>query len=194
MYHILRVLHILFLISSEKEFTEESSPPHVDWISILFSPFPPFFYFCLPSEHNTQYAAEIILCWMKFGHKSRADLLRPLHSQFPSLLSTWQFKSLITLTRNPFPAGQSRPVMSSPSCTWAAGNMVLSLCGQPIFTKTQEYPVFSGKVKAFPHAHCFFPPASAPKRQFVVTLLSPVFHFCPLLEKQENTSAAGVTS
>lgn len=77
-------------------------------------PISTFLLFLSPSEHSTQYAAEIIFCWMKFGHKSRADLLRPLHSLFPSLLSTWQFKSLITLTHNPFPAGQSGPEMSTP--------------------------------------------------------------------------------
>ena len=85
-----------------------------------------FLLFLSPSEHSTQYATEIIFCWMRFGHKSRADLLRPLHSLFPSLPSTWQFKSLITLTRNPFSAEQSTTYATATPGMWVVLKMVLS--------------------------------------------------------------------
>lgn len=147
-----------------------------------------------PSEPSTQYAAEIIFCWMRFGHKSRADLLRPLNSLFPSLRSTWQFKSLITLTRNPFPAGQSRPAMSSPSCTWAVGNVVLRRYRQRVIAQTQECAVFSGTVKVFPHTHCFFSTCLCPQKAVCGHTAKLCLPLCPLLEKQENTAAVGVTN
>lgn len=94
----------------------------IEFPSLL--PISTFLLFLSPSEHSTQYSAEIIFCWMRFGHKSRADLLRPLHSLFLGLLSTWQFKSLITLTRNPFPAAQAGPAGWAPPGTRAALRMV----------------------------------------------------------------------
>lgn len=79
----------------------------IEFPSLL--PISTFLWFLSLSEHSTQYSAEIIFCWMRSGHESRADLLRPLRGLLPGLLPTWQFKSLITLTRNPFTAEWSRP-------------------------------------------------------------------------------------
>lgn len=143
-------------------------------------PISTFLFFLSPSEHGTQYAAEIIIfCWMKFGHKSRADLLRPRHRLFPSLLSTWQFKSLITLARNPFQAGQSRPEMSTPfqhvSCTEhgsepvQTGHLHQDLGVSSVFRDGQGIPTDT----------LLFQPASVPRRQFLVTISLPCLPLLP---------------
>lgn len=143
--------------------------------------------FLSPSEHSTQYSAEIIFCWMRFGHKSRADLLRPLHSLFPRLLSTWQFKSLITLTHNPFAAEQSRPNRwAAPAGTWSVLKMVLSSDRQDTFIRTHGCPVLSGMIKVSPPP--LFPPASASRRSLHCHS-SQALSSTPSLGRQENPIA-----
>lgn len=158
----------------------------IEFPSLL--PISTFLLFLSPSEHSTQYSAEIIFCWMRFGHKSRADLLRAPHSLFPGLLSTWQFKPLITLTRNPFGAEQSRPARrAAPPGTWA----VLKVCWAPKTGhchRDQGCPVLPGMIKVsliplsspclclqkvtslspVPHPVIYFPPREAGKRHCIL--------------------------
>lgn len=154
----------------------------IEFPSLL--PISTFLLFLSPSEHSTQYSAEIIFCWMRFGHKSRADLLRPLHSLFPGLLSTWQFKSLITLTRNPFRAAQSGPVGWAPPGTRAALRMVWAH-GQDTFTRTQGAQRFHRWSRYSPPYS--FLPASASEGHLIVTSAAPVIHI--FLREQENATA-----
>lgn len=145
------------------------------------------------SEHSTRYSAEIIFCWMRFGHKSRADLWRALHSLFPGLLSTWRVRSLITPTQSPFALNSPDWEMSrwaAPAGTWSVWKMVLISGRRDLFAGTRGCPCCRGWSRS-PSPQLF---STCPRLRKVTSLSSapcPIIHFS--LREEENSTGFCVT-